>query len=89
MIRSRGNVTETHLGPLFHHAAKPVYWLLVVVTEHTTFIERAPSKENEQLMLKRPKLLDVFQARVFKLGVRVKGHRMCDQLLDFVLIGWW
>ena len=48
-----------------------------------------PSKENEQLMLKRPKLLDVFQARVFKLGVRVKGHRMCDQLLDFVLIGWW
>ena len=38
---------------------------------------------------KGPKLLDAFQARVFKLGVRVKGHRMCDQLLDFVLIGWW
>ena len=48
-----------------------------------------PSRENGQLMPKRPKLLDVLRARVFKLGIRVKGHRMCDQLLDFVLIGGW
>ena len=53
LIRSRGNGTETHLSPLSHHAAKAVYWHLVVVTEHTAFIERALSKENEQLMLKR------------------------------------
>ena len=29
-----------------------------------------------------------FSGKVFKLGIRGKGHRMCDQLLDFVLTGW-
>ena len=39
------------------------------------FICRAPSKENRQLMLKRPELPDGFQARIFKdvLGERVVG----------------
>ena len=46
---------------------------------------RASSKENRQLMIKRPKFLDGFQERVFKgniWGEGCRGH-------DFLLIGWW
>ena len=43
---------------------------------------RAPSKENGQLMFKRPKIPGSFQARVFKNSVRGEGHRIWDQLLS-------
>lgn len=40
-------------------------------------------------MLKRPKLLEVFQGKVFKDRVKEGGCAMCDQLIDILLIGWW
>ena len=49
------------------------------------FICEALSKENWQCVLKRPELPDGFQARVFG----GKGHRMREQLMDLLLMGWW
>ena len=46
---------------------------------------RASAKENGQLMLKRPKLSDGFQGRIFKgdtWGKGCRGH-------TFLLMGWW
>ena len=40
-------------------------------------------------MNKRPELPDGFQARVFKDSVRGDSRRICDQLVDILLIGWW
>ena len=37
-----------------------------MVEESIALISRAPNKENSQLMLNRPELLDGFQARVFE-----------------------
>ena len=52
------------------------------------FTCRAPSQENGQLMLQRPKLLHGFQASVFKDGVRGGGLRIHDQHVDLLMIGW-
>ena len=52
--------------------------------EHTVFIYRVPTKENRQLMLRRPELSHGFQGRVF---LRQHLRRML-QILDFLLIGW-
>ena len=41
------------------------------------------------LLLKRPELPCGFQAKVFKDSVREEGHRMHDQFMDLLLIGWW
>ena len=48
---------------------------------------RTPVKENRQLMLKRPELLDGFQERGFKGSVR-GGCRVCDQLVHNSQTGW-
>ena len=48
-----------------------------------------PSKENRQLMLRISELLDGFQGMVFKGNIRGEGCRVCDQLNNFVLFGWW
>ena len=47
----------------------------VVVKKSTAFVCRVPTKENGQLLLKRPGLPSGFQARVFKgnTGMRVVG----------------
>ena len=39
-------------------------------------------------MLKRPELPGGFQGNVFKDG-EGEGCRMCDQLMDVLLTGWW
>lgn len=48
-----------------------------------------PGKENEQLVLKRPKPPMVFRQGYLKTVLWEKGHRMCHQLMDNFLIGWW
>ena len=50
---------------------------------------RAPSKESQQLELKRPELLDGFQGDVFKDRVRGGEFGVCDELADILFIGWW
>ena len=50
---------------------------------------RVPSKENKQLVLKRPELPNGFQGRVFKSNIRGVGCRVPDQLVDVPLIAWW
>ena len=40
-------------------------------------------------MLKRPKLPDGFQGKVFKDRVRERRRGLCDHLVDILLIGWW
>ena len=45
---------------------------------------RMPSKENGQLMLKRPELPNSFAGRI-KGKIWNEGFRVCD----FLLIGWW
>ena len=50
---------------------------------------RAPSKENGQLMLKKPKLPSGFQGRVFKVSQCEGGvFRVRDQLMHNSWIGW-
>jgi len=39
------------------------------------------------LMFERLKLPNGFQAMVFKDSVRVEGWRICNQLMDFLLVG--
>ena len=60
------------LGLLDQRAAKPIYRHQVVVKESTVFIA-GPSKEKRQRMLKRPKLPDGFQRRVFKGNILGEG----------------
>ena len=58
-------VTEPSLGPLAWCTAKAVCWHWVVMKESTAFIA-GPSKENGQLVVKRPKLPSDFWQRVSK-----------------------
>ena len=52
-------------NPFCLHTAKPIYWHWVVVKESVAFITR-PSKEYRQQMLKRTKLSNRFQGKVFE-----------------------
>ena len=65
MIEFLNSTTELNLDPLAGHAAKPTYWYWVVVKESVAFITR-PSKEYRQLMLKRTKLSNRLQGKVFE-----------------------
>ena len=67
--------------------SKAIYWHQAVVKEGVYC--RAPSNESRQLVLKRPKLPDGFQGKVFKDRVREGGRGLCDPLVDILLIGWW
>ena len=49
----------------------------------------APREENGQLVPRRPELPSGFQVRVLKGNNRGEGCRMCDQLVDLLLIGKW
>ena len=50
----------------------------------------APREENRQLVPRRPEHPSGFQVRVLKGNSRGEGCRMCDQLVDPLLIGkWW
>ena len=40
-------------------------------------------------MFKRPNSLKAFRERLFKDRAREEGCRVCDQLMDVLLIGWW
>ena len=53
--------------------------------EQTKVYFRVSSKKNRWLMLKRPKLKDGFQERVFKGKIWDEGYRVCD----FLLVDWW
>lgn len=61
-------------GPLTGPTAEPSRWYQVVVKESTVFTE-APSKENGQLVLKRPKFLVSLREVFFKatFGVKLQG----------------
>ena len=71
----------TKLGSTCLHSVKPIYWHWVMVKDSVAFITR-PSKEYQQLTLKRPKLPSRLQGKIFKDRVR-------DQLIHILLIGWW
>ena len=55
--------------------------------ESIAFLARS-NKESRQVVLKRPELPGGFQGNVFKDG-EGEGCRMCDQLMDVLLTGWW
>jgi len=46
-----------------------------------------PSKESRQLVLKRPKLPEGCQGKVFKDSVRVRSYGVGGQLMDILLPG--
>ena len=48
-----------------------------------------PSKKSRQLVLKRLKLPEGSQGKVFKDRVKEEDCGVCDQLVDILLIGWW
>ena len=73
-----GIVTELNLGSLARLAAKPILLLPGCGEGKYKVYRRVPSKENGQLVLKRPKLPDGFQARVFKGNVRGESRRVYD-----------
>lgn len=50
---------------------------------------QGPCKEKEWFMLKRPKLLQVFEGSIFKGKVREWGCRVFGQLIHSSLIGRW
>ena len=56
------------------------------MVKESTGLIAGTSKENRQLMLKRPELPNGFQRRVFKDSVRREGGRMCDQLVHNSLV---
>ena len=47
----------------------------------------AGRQARRMLMFERLKLPNGFQAMVFKDSVRVEGWRICNQLMDFLLVG--
>ena len=49
---------------------------------------RTPSK-SRQLVLKRPELHAGFQEQFLKAAIKCEVHRVPDQLVDVLLIGWW
>ena len=67
-----------------HRETKPKCWSF----EQRKVYCRAKQREGE-LVLRRPKLPDGFQARVFKDSVRGEGRRVREQLVDLLCIGWW
>ena len=61
------------------------------VTKSQTRLKRLnmhASKDNRQLMFKRPELPSGCQARMFTGSIMTKGHRVHGQLVDILLIGW-
>ena len=46
-------------------------------------------QDPKQLVVVRPKLLGDFQEKVLKDRIGERGCRVCDQLVDVFLIGWW
>ena len=59
------HVSKPNMGPLAFCTKKPMSWHKAVVKESTVFMA-GPSKDNTQLMLKRPNLPDDFHCRVLK-----------------------
>ena len=76
--------TKLNLCLLACHAAKPIYWHCVVVKGSTAFICRVQSKENGQLVLRRPKHSNGFQGRVLKGNIWGKD---CSSWTFFWLVG--
>lgn len=46
-------------------------------------------QDPKQLVVVRPKLPSDFQEKVLKDRIGERGCRVCDQLVDVFLIGWW
>lgn len=84
--------SQAKLGSVCPCTVKPIRWHWIVVKEHTRFIARSSrvsSKENRQLVLKRPELPSGSQGRVFNGQVEGKGPKVPDQFMNVLLIGWW
>lgn len=81
--------TKLNSGLLTWSAAKPIDWHRIVVKENIAFIAScpkwSPSKENWQLMLKRPKILNGFQRRDFKSKMR---ERVVGCVINSGLVIW-
>ena len=62
----------------------------VVMKESAAFIagrhNKCLTKESTLLVLKRPKLPEGFQGKIYKDKMREGGFRVCDQLMDILLI---
>ena len=81
VVPGEGHVAEPEFVCSEQSKADLKRWRL----QQRTVYGRTPSKENRQLMLKRPTLPGGFQGRVFKdniWGESCRGH-------DFLLIGRW
>ena len=50
------------------------------------FTAGCQEKSLEQLVPKRPKLPEGFQGKIYKDKMREGGFRVCDQLMDILLI---
>ena len=55
--------------------------------ESAACLLQGPSKKSRQLVLKRPKLPEGFQGKVFKDSVRVGNYGEDGQLMDILLPG--
>ena len=77
---------QRNLSLLIHHTAKPVCWHWVVVEGKYSIYCRAPSKENGQLVLKRPEL----SGKGFKGNTWGEGCSSCIflQLVGCEVAGW-
>ena len=60
-----------------------------MVKESAAFIAGRQARSPGSLVLKRPKVLEGFQGKVFKDRVREEGYGMCDQFMGILLISWW
>ena len=76
-------------GLLTWSAAEPIYWHQIVVKENIAFIAScpkwSPSKENWQLVLKRPQILNGFQKTDFKSKMR---ERLVGCVFNSGLVIW-
>ena len=55
-------------------------------TEKNRFTAGCQEKSLGQLVLERPKLPEGFQGKIYKDKVREEGCRVCDQLMEILLI---
>lgn len=80
-------VTEQNSGPLAQMWSKANPLSVGCAEAKYSVYCRATNKQNRQLMLKRLKLPNSFQRKVFKGRVKGEGHMVCDHLMDTFLMG--
>ena len=82
------SVVKLKMSWLAQHAAEPICWHRLYRRKAQNLLQGAKQEEwAAQLLLKRPKLPDGFQGRIFKVSTRSESHRLISLWTFFRLVG--